>query len=495
MCARHSNWLSNHGMSQLKLTDLLAGSALPPFAQNPEIKGLTADSRLVEPGFLFAALPGVKADGSQFAEEARQRGATVILAPLGSDVKGADVWEVPNPRSTLSQLATAFYAPMPPHMMAVTGTNGKTSTAHFASQLVNACGRKAATIGTIGIFGPGIARDGSLTTPDPVALAKDLGELAGKGFSHVALEASSHGLSQHRLDGLKFDSAGFTYLGRDHLDYHGTLEDYFRAKAILFDELLPSGATAVLNADVPEYAPLLALCRSRGHKVISYGEHAQDLRLLEIATRTTGLNLRLNIFGFETELLLPITGHFQAGNALCALGMVIGAGIDPQKATAALPSLHNVCGRLELVGQTKNGAAVYVDYAHTPDALETILKALRVHTQGELSVVFGCGGNRDKGKRPIMGDIAARLADRVFVSDDNPRLEDAAIIRSEIMAASPGAIEIGDRAMAIQTAIKTLKPGDTLVLAGKGHEHGQIVGNEVLPFDDAAIARAALGEM
>lgn len=474
----------------MRLTDLITASGLPlSCSSNPDIVGLTADSRQVKPGWLFAALPGVKADGAQYIEAAKAAGAVAILG----NGAGANL-QSDNPRLALARLAAAFYAPLPQNIVAVTGTNGKTSVANFAMQLFNAAGHKAAAIGTIGITGPGVEREGSLTTPDPIALAQDLGQLKAKGFDHVALEASSHGIDQHRLDGLTLKAAGFTYLGRDHLDYHGTLEEYFKAKAQLFERLLPAGGAAVLNADTEEFAQLANIARQRGQSIISYGPSASDLRLIKTIPMPVGLGLTLNAFGETVEAVLKVTGRFQAGNVLCALGLVIGAGVPAKQALAHLNSISNVRGRLELVGQTAEGAGIYVDYAHTPDALETVLAALRPHTSGRLISVFGCGGNRDKGKRPEMGRISTRLADITYVTDDNPRLEEPAQIRSEILNAAPGAIEVDDRAKAIQTAIEALKPGDTLVIAGKGHEQGQIVGTEMRPFDDAAVARAVLRE-
>lgn len=479
----------------MRLTELVQRAGLPDVvADDIAITGLTADSRQVKPGYLFAALPGGKADGTQFIEAAVKAGAAAILAPAGT-ASAIPLVASNNSRLALAKLAAAFYAPLPRTLVAVTGTNGKTSTVNFTAQLWNALGLKGAAIGTLGITGPGVEREGSLTTPDPVALTADLASLQRKGFEHVALEASSHGLDQYRLDGLTLSAAGFTYLGRDHLDYHGTLDNYLAAKAQLFGRVLPAGGAAVLNADTDEYPQLAALARERGHTVISYGSKGHDLRLLKALPMPTGLGLTLNVFGEQAEIMLKVTGRFQAGNVLCALGLVIGSGAAPGRAVAALADLANVRGRLELVGQTRDGAGVYVDYAHTPDALETVLGALRPHTAGRLISVFGCGGNRDRGKRPEMGKISARLADVTYVTDDNPRLEEAAAIRREILNAAPGAIEVDDRAKAIQTAIKALKPGDTLIIAGKGHEQGQIVGTQVLPFDDAAIARAALREL
>lgn len=472
-------------------------TTLPDLLAEPHrfMTGLTSDSREVKQGFLFVALSGIRADGAAYVGDALARGAGSVLAspdaimPEGIAVP---VVRVDNPRLALARLAAAFHAPLPEVLTAVTGTNGKTSTAMFALQLWQALGHKAATIGTNGIQGTGINREGSLTTPDPVALAADLSLLRQRGISHVALEASSHGLDQFRLDGLTFKAAGFTYLGRDHLDYHVTTEQYFSAKSQLFSRLLPRGGTAVLNADVPELPALMALCVARGHTRITYGRTGQDLRLLHVQPEPDGLHLEVEVFGRRQAARVPLTGAFQAGNVLCALGLVIGAGTPADAAAAQLSSLRGVRGRMELVARTAHGAGVYVDYAHTPDALETVLKALRPHTRGKLHVVFGCGGNRDKGKRPQMGAIAARLADAVYVTDDNPRHEDPAVIRREVRAGCPQAFEHGDRTKAVQAALDALQGGDTLVIAGKGHEQGQIIGDEVHPFDDAQVVRQTL---
>lgn len=472
----------------MTLADLLA-------EPHRRITGLTSDSRQVRKGFLFAALPGNRANGATYMADAVARGAAVILTgPETTPPEGCavPVVRVDHPRRELARLAGAFYAPLPEVLTAVTGTNGKTSTAMFTLQLWQALGHKAATIGTNGIQGTGINREGSLTTPDPVALAADLADLHQRGISHVALEASSHGLDQFRLDGLIFKAGGFTYLGRDHLDYHVTAEQYFHAKSQLFARLLPRGATAVLNADVPELPALMALCVARGHTRITYGRTGQELRLLNVQPEPDGLQLDVAVFGKPYAVRLPLTGAFQAGNVLCALGLVIGAGTPAETAVAHLSALRGVRGRMELVGRTAQGAGIYVDYAHTPDALETVLAALRPHTRGKLHVVFGCGGNRDKGKRPQMGAIAARLADVVHVTDDNPRHEDPAVIRREVRAGCPQAFEHADRTKAVQAALDALQGGDTLVIAGKGHEQGQIIGDEVLPYDDAQVVRQTL---
>jgi UDP-N-acetylmuramoyl-L-alanyl-D-glutamate--2,6-diaminopimelate ligase len=390
-------------------------------------------------------------------------------------------------------LAARFYGRQPRTIAAVTGTNGKTSVAHFTREIWAATGHAAASLGTLGLVSPQGRRPGALTTPDPVGLHRDLAGLAASGIEHVALEASSHGLAQHRLDGVRIAAAAFTNLTRDHLDYHVDMEAYRAAKERLFSELLPAGEAAVLNADSPEFARLTALCRGRGHRIIGYGHRAgSDLRLLQREPGSFGQRLAIAAFGSTHRLELPLVGAFQAMNALAALGLALATGTPPEAVFAAVPGLPGVPGRLQLVGQAAAGAPVFVDYAHTPDALAAVLTALRPHAAGRLLVVFGAGGDRDRGKRPQMGRTAAALADRVYVTDDNPRSEDPAAIRRAILAAAPDAVEIGDRGAAIAAAIGELRPGDVLVIAGKGHESGQIVRDAVLPFDDALVAREVL---
>ncbi len=465
----------------------------------PEITGLTADSRAVEPGFLFAALPGSRVDGRDFIDQAVAKGATTILAPTGTTlpatITGVELITDDRPRRRFAKMAAAFYGEQPGTIAAVTGTNGKTSTANFARQIWEKLGKSAASLGTLGITAPGMEQYGALTTPDPVALHASLAELAEAGITHLAMEASSHGLDQHRLDGVRVTAAGFTNLSRDHLDYHGTMEAYLAAKGRLFDEVLEPGGTAVLNADAPECPALAARAEAAGRRVLRYGAQGTDIQLDTATPQPRGLDLKLTVRGRTVDIQLPLAGAFQAANALCALGLVLADGSEPDSAIAALEGLTGVRGRLELVAQHPNGAAVYVDYAHTPDALETVLTALRPHTRGKLVAVFGCGGDRDPGKRPVMGATVARLADRAIVTDDNPRTEDPATIRAAALAACPGSIEIGDRAEAIRTAIAGLAPDDVLVIAGKGHETGQIVGEDVHPFDDAEHARAAAEDL
>ncbi|HET8729012.1 MAG TPA: UDP-N-acetylmuramoyl-L-alanyl-D-glutamate--2,6-diaminopimelate ligase [Alphaproteobacteria bacterium] len=464
----------------------------------PRIAGLTADSRDVRPGFLFAALPGTRADGRAFIADALAAGATRILAPTGTvlpEGAAAELLTDDNPRRRFALMAAAFYGGQPGTIAAITGTSGKTSTASFTRRIWEMLGERAASLGTLGITAPGFERYGALTTPDPVALHASLADLAAAGITHLAMEASSHGLDQFRLDGVRVTVAAFTNLSRDHLDYHGTMEAYLEAKARLFDEVLASEGTAVLNADAPESTVLAARAAKARRKVLTYGAKGGDIRLEEAEPLAHGMRVRLTVGGRPVSTVLPLVGRFQTMNALCALGIVIAGGVDPIAAAGTLGRLEGVPGRMELVARHPNGAAIYVDYAHKPGALETVLTALRPHTAGDLVCVFGCGGDRDRGKRPLMGAIAARLADRVVVTDDNPRTEDAAGIRAAILEACPGAAEIGDRAEAIRRAIAKLDPGDLLVIAGKGHESGQIVGDEVHPFNDAEQARSAVAAL
>lgn len=487
-----------------RLSDIMASrteiavSALA-LERDPPITGLTADSRKVVPGTLFAALPGTVRDGRDFIPQAIASGAVAILAPKGTRLPdgAGDVAliEDANPRRRLALLAAAFHGDQPAHIAAVTGTNGKTSTAQFTRQIWQALGHMAGAMGTLGLVADGFPETPSLTTPDPVALHATLADVARGGVTHLAMEASSHGLDQFRLDGVVVQAAGFTNLTRDHLDYHGTMEAYLQAKLALFDRVMPKGATAVINADIPEFEQIADVARARKQTVIGFGTAGRELRVIDATPLPHGQRLELDLFGRRRTLELPLVGRFQVWNALCALGLVIGTGTEPERAADCLVNLTGVRGRLEMVATLPNGAAVYVDYAHTPDGLETVLRSVRPHTHGRLSVVFGCGGDRDKGKRPMMGRIAADLADRVIVTDDNPRSEVPATIRAEVMAGCPGATEVDDRANAIALAVGELGPGDVLVLAGKGHEQGQIIGNEVRPFDDATVARAAVAAL
>lgn len=483
------------------LSDLIRASGATVSAgtnrmEGIQVSGLTADSRRVEPGTVFAALPGTKVDGRAFIGQAVERGAVAILAPTGTqlpDDKDVLLLTHDVPRLAFSLMAAAFHGRQPRTVAAVTGTNGKTSTANFARQLWAALGLQAASLGTLGVIGPDWSIDGKLTTPDPERLHALLANIADRGVTHLCMEASSHGLDQHRLSGVMVAAGGFTNLSRDHLDYHGTMESYLAAKAKLFDEVMHEGGAAVLNADIPEFPVLKNLAQKRGLRIIDYGHNAETIRLQNVSPTAHGQRLTLVLQGAEPLTVdLPLAGTFQVENALCALGLVVGCGAEAERAARALETLAGVAGRLQLVATRRNGAAVYVDYAHTPDALETVLEALRPHTSGKLICVFGAGGDRDPGKRPLMGQAVARLADIAIVTDDNPRTEDPAIIRSAVMAGCPKALNIGDRRAAIREGARRLGPGDVLLVAGKGHETGQTVGTVVHPFDDTTEARAAV---
>lgn len=476
-----------------------------------DITGLTADSRQVEPGYLFAALPGAIAgtgiDGRDYIADAIARGARVVLAPPGTaydagppGTTGApDLNALPhvqiltdeNPRRQLALLAARFHGPQPKTIAAVTGTNGKSSVAGFTRQIWSYLGFSSGSIGTLGVDADGVAGGPSLTTPDPVVLHRTLAELARSGVQHVALEASSHGLDQYRLDGVELRAAAFTNITRDHLDYHGTPQAYLAAKLRLFDELLPTDGVAVLNGDIPEFETIRDLCRDAGHEVRVYGVNTSDIRLDDAHPLPDGQRLCITYRNQTYDTKMPLIGAFQAYNALAALGLVLACDGDIDGAFSALARLTGVRGRMELVARNAAGAPVYIDYAHTPDALETALTAIRPHVAGRLVVVFGAGGDRDAGKRPLMGSVADRAADLVIVTDDNPRREEADTIRRQILVGCPRAQEIGDRAEAIATAIGLLGPDDALIVAGKGHEDGQIIGVEKLPFDDRDVARTA----
>jgi UDP-N-acetylmuramoyl-L-alanyl-D-glutamate--2,6-diaminopimelate ligase len=480
----------------LKLTDLIAPEPAPARLFDLEIVGLTADSRAVRAGFLFAALSGTLHDGRTFAADAVARGAVAILTdsvdalalPPEQRHRVAMVID-PNPHRRLALLAARFYGRQPRTIAAVTGTHGKTSVVDFTRQIWTAIGRPAASLGTLGLLTGSEHRPGPLTTPDPVALQRDLTTLVRQGIEHVAIEASSHGLHQFRLDGVSIAAAAFTNLSRDHLDYHRDLAHYRAAKERLFTALLKPDAPAILNVNSNEFPRLAALCREADHPVLAYGaDPAADIRLVAREPSVGSQALVLDILGQRHQLDLPLAGEFQAMNALAALGLTIATGAPPATATEALSQLTGVPGRLQFVAKRDDGGAIVIDYAHTPDALATALAALRPHTRGRLVALFGCGGDRDAGKRPLMGRTATCLADRVYVTDDNPRNETPGEIRRAILAAAPNAIEIGDRRRAIATAIAELGPGDLLVIAGKGHETGQIIGSETHPFDDAEIA-------
>ncbi len=470
------------------------------------ITAVTQDSRLVEKGGLFAALPGSKDDGRAYIKDAIRNGAKYVLAANDADLpdNGAEIeWiKSDNPRLALSLIAAAYYKAQPETVAAVTGTSGKTSVAHFLRQLWEALDYASASLGTLGVQSRVFSRYGSLTTPDPVKLHAELADLSAAGVTHLALEASSHGLHQYRLDGVKIGAAGFTNLSRDHLDYHATMEDYFAAKARLFTEVLAQDGTAVINADNPEGQKLIGMTKARGAKVIDYGQNAQVLKIIELRAVPEGFSVDVAYNGGNYALSVPFAAEFQIENMLCALGLAL-AGEREEKNIARLfdaaGTIEGAPGRLQYIPGHPQGAAIYVDYAHKPDALEKALQTLRPHVKGRLFCVVGCGGDRDPGKRPMMGRIGAELADVLIVTDDNPRSEDPALIRQAMMEAardvSPDAMEIGDRAEAISAAIQKLEAGDVLVIAGKGHEQGQIIQGTVHPFDDCDAARAAMNRL
>ena len=477
----------------MKLADLpFEGARFDPRFAGLALTGIAADSRKVKPGDVFVAVPGTKADGLAFVPQAIAGGAAAIVAEKAAAVPAQIAFiQVANARRALALAAAAFFPRQPATIAAVTGTSGKTSVAAFTRQIWSALGLQAASIGTIGVVSPHGEKYGSLTTPDPVELHRTLDALAGEGVSHLALEASSHGLDQHRLDGVRVSAGAFTNLSRDHLDYHPSIEAYLAAKLRLFEDLIVSGGTAVIGVDDCYAGQVAAAAEKRGLKIMTVGAQGEDIKLL--GGEIDGFAQRLAIAhgGRTYTIKLPLVGAFQVENAAIAAGLCIATGSEPARVFAALEKLQGAKGRLELAG-AKSGAPIFIDYAHKPDALKKTLEALRPYAKGKLVVVFGAGGDRDAGKRPIMGRIAAENADRVIVTDDNPRSENPAAIRAAILAEAKGAAEIGDRRQAIRSAIADLKSGDVLLIAGKGHETGQIVGDRVLPFSDHEAVAAAL---
>jgi len=471
-----------------------------PMESVAEFSGLACDSREVKPGYLFAALSGARANGAAFMSDAVKRGAVAVLArpEARGDAEKLGVRFIPdeNPRLRLARLAAKFFGAQPKTVAAVTGTNGKTSVSVFLRQIWASLGYQAASMGTIGVVTPKGEIALAHTTPDPIEVHRILKKLALDGVDHLALEASSHGLDQYRLDGVEVAAAAFTNLTRDHLDYHKDFDAYLAAKLRLFSEVVNAGGVAVVNADEENAAAFIAAAKARNLRIVTAGTRGETLKLVSREPSADGQTLHIVYDGKVFEVALPLAGDFQASNALVAAGLAIGLGDPADKVFAALAHLKGAAGRLEKVAYAKTGAAIYVDYAHTPDALETVLKAIRPHVSNKLHVVFGCGGDRDKGKRPLMGATATKFADDVIVTDDNPRSEDPAAIRKEALAGAPGAREIGDRTTAIHDAIASLNVGDILVIAGKGHESGQIVGTEIRPFldkDEAIKAAVSLG--
>jgi UDP-N-acetylmuramoyl-L-alanyl-D-glutamate--2,6-diaminopimelate ligase len=461
-----------------------------------DIGAVTADSRTVERGSVFVAIAGGKADGLRFVDAAVAAGAAAIVAERRPETllpQSVGFARVGNARRALALIAAKIHPRQPRIIAAVTGTSGKTSVAAFTRQIWSALGHRAASIGTIGIVSPRGETYGSLTTPDPVALHRSLDALAGDGVTHLAIEASSHGLDQCRLDGLRIAAGGFTNITRDHLDYHPTFEDYLAAKLRLFEVLLAPDSAAIVDVDHDHAAAVVAAAAARALRIMSVGRRGTGIRLAASAIDGFAQRLRLEYERKIYQLHLPLVGEFQIENALVAAGLAISTGDDPAAVFAALEHLTGAKGRLERVGAS-HGAQIFVDYAHKPDALAKALDALRPYATGRLVVVFGAGGDRDRGKRPLMGAVAAAKADRVIVTDDNPRSEDAAAIRAAIVAAARGAAEIGDRREAIRQAIADLRSGDVLLIAGKGHETGQIIGDRVIPFSDHETVATALEE-
>jgi UDP-N-acetylmuramoyl-L-alanyl-D-glutamate--2,6-diaminopimelate ligase len=477
----------------MNLRDLLPpGAEMDARFDALPIAGITADSRMAKPGFLFAAVPGTKADGLAFVPQALAAGAVAVMAEREPSLPdGVAFVHVRNVRESLARTAANFFPRQPATIAAITGTSGKTSVAAFTRQIWSALGYSAASVGTIGVVAPDGAVYGTLTTPDPIELHQTLDRLSADGVTHLAIEASSHGLHQHRLDGLRVKVGAFTNITRDHLDYHQTLDAYLRAKLLIYERLVQPDGAAVIDVDREHADAMVAAARARGLEIFTVGRNGTSVTLRE--TRIDGFAqvMRVANAGREYQVRLPLVGDFQVENALVAAGIALAIGDDAPAVFAALASLEGAKGRLELVGD-RCGAPVFVDYAHKPDALAKALEALRPYTKRRLVVVLGAGGDRDQGKRPIMGAIAVEKADRVIVTDDNPRSEDPAAIRTAILAAAPGALEIGDRGAAIAQAVADLEPGDVLLIAGKGHETGQIVGNKVLPFSDQETAREAI---
>lgn len=485
----------------MQLQQLAADLTVPDGAGSLAISGLTADSRQVLPGFLFAALKGVHADGAGFAVQAAAAGAVAILC--AQDAVAGLRGQLPetvvllgceDPRRSLALMAARFHAAQPQVVVAVTGTSGKTSVAEFTRQIFQSAGHKSASLGTLGTVTADGQGYGGLTTPDPVGLHKELDRLARDHVTHLALEASSHGLDQHRLDGVRLTAAAFTNLGRDHMDYHPTVEDYLTAKLRLFRDLLPKGGTVVVDPGEKYADRVIAIAQQRGLQLLTVGETGKTLKLTGLRPSGFGQVLTLETPRGNYTVTLPLIGRFQVSNALTAAGLAIASGLDTGPVLRALENIKGAPGRLEFSGKTKSGGLVVVDYAHKPDALENALAALRPFASGHLGVIIGAGGDRDPGKRQLMGKAAQERADFVIVTDDNPRSEDPALIRKAVLEGAPAAREIADRAEAIREGVRQLKAGDILCVAGKGHETGQIVGNRVLPFSDHDAVAEAIAE-
>lgn len=475
----------------MKLSELIQLiNARTDVKMDQTIKGLENNADAVQSGFVFFAIKGVKQNGADFIPTAVQNGAVAVVADQRVDAN-IPVLYVDNAREALTTAARQFY-PDDLQKVAVTGTNGKSSTVFFVNQFLNAVGTLAASVGTVGIQSPVLNMEAKSTTPDPLSMHRIFHQLSDKNVRVVAMEASSHGLHQNRLEGVLFQAAGFTNLTRDHLDYHKTMEAYLDAKMLLFTRHVVPGGTAVINADIPEFNQIKIVCEQHGLKVLSYGHRDADLEIVEQEPTENGQRLRLKLLDRYTVVDFPVVGDFQAMNLLCALGLCLGVGADLEQLIREIPMLKAPNGRMDLVAELPNKARIYVDYAHTPDALERVLISLRAHVRGRLICLFGCGGNRDTGKRAQMGAIAQKLADIVYITDDNPRFEKAGDIRHEIKSACPKGIEIDNRERAIFKAVHQLEPNDILVLCGKGHEPGQMIQGVNFEFDDKIEARLAL---
>jgi UDP-N-acetylmuramoyl-L-alanyl-D-glutamate--2,6-diaminopimelate ligase len=471
----------------MRLRDIAGVDSDSP--KDSDVTGFAIDHRKVAKGSVFGAFRGAVFDGEDFIGDAVQRGAVAVVARPEAKVDAVPHLADAQPRRLFAELASKFYGPYPETVVAVTGTNGKTSTVEMTRQLWRMAGQRSASIGTLGVTTSDDQVKTGLTTPDIVTFLSNMAGLKRMGISHVAYEASSHGLDQHRAEGVPLKAAAFTNFSRDHLDYHASMEDYFEAKMRLFDDLLPADGTAVVWTDDPKSTEVMDRVRRRGAELMTVGREGETIRLIEQMPSPLGQTLMIEHEGKTHRLALPLIGAYQAANVLVAAGLVLATGGAFEPTFSAMQRLSPVRGRLERAVITRSGAPVYVDYAHTADALEAAIAALRPHVEGKLITVFGAGGDRDQGKRPDMGKVAARLSDVVIVTDDNPRGEDAAKIRSEVLAGAPGAIEIGGRREAIGRAIEMARAGDIILLAGKGHETGQIIGDRVLPFDDAEVAR------
>lgn len=475
----------------MKLSKLITGYN----GQDADVRALSADSRAVKPGTLFAALPGFVADGRDYIESAVSNGASAVLSTPGLSSLTVPYIASENPRKVYSEIAAKLYPGQPETLVAMTGTNGKSSTVEFLRQIWAYAGLKGACFGTLGVQSPKGYHPLTHTTPDAVALHQTLASLAKEGVTHAGMEASSHGLKQYRLDAVKITAAGFSNLTQDHFDYHPDVDDYFNAKARLFLELTPENAPVVINVNDPFGQKLAQMCTERGQSVMRVGWMGEDIRIDEVMPRASSQRLDLVVHGSRRKITLPLAGEFQTLNAIAALGLAMVTGVKEETALEALEHLHGVAGRMEAAGHTKDGAPVFVDFAHTEDGLDKLLRSVRPHTMGKIVIAFGCGGDRDPDKRAKMGAVAAKLADDVIVTDDNPRTEDPGTIRRAVLKGCPDADEIGDRASAIRAGIKRLGPKDCLVIAGKGHEQGQIVGDKVIPFSDVEQAKRALLEL